>query len=287
MYTQEPKMEIDVGGIGNASTGDILYDGGNKINSNTDALYNAFGDQRFYDAGTAVGNQTIHATGYYQKVDQYDFNTPIAMGTMWDVDTTLGGANPILSPGKAGEAVYFINSNGSCSVNAPIEINPAGGSFVGIQGGLVVTQPFAKIECWCIKSEAGVATWNYSISSMFGSRETPIEVTKATPSNGTTVIPISHMTEYNSIKLLVTASSADGTKLRQSEVNLLIDQRTKTVLDTEFAVLRVGNSNEEDELITIKYDIGVDGKVNMSVTTTYQNMRVSVKSIAAQRIGAA
>lgn len=286
MYTQDPKTEIDVGNIGNASTGDILYDGGLKLNSNFMAVYNSFGDQRFYDAGTEVGNQTIHATGYYQKVDQYDFNTPLAMGTMWDVDTTLGGANPILAPGKPGEAIYFVNSNGSCSVNSPIEISVSGGSFVGVSGSLVITNPFAKIECWCISNDNGVAIWNYSISSMFGSYEVPIEKTVAIPVGGVT-IPLAHSSEYTSLKLFITATSVDGMTLRQSENNLLIDFRNKNVLNSEFAVMRVGNTSEDDEIIDIKYNIGIDGVVTMGVTSTHNNMRISVKSIAAQRVESA
>lgn len=287
MFTQIPKSEIDIGEIGNASTGDILYDGGKKINDNFDAIYNLFGDQRFYDKNTQVGNQTIHATGYYQKVNQYDLRLPLAMGTLWDVDTTTGAANPILAQGKPGECIRFINSNGSCSVNSPIEINPTAGSFIGVQGALVITQPNCLVECWCVSNENNVAIWNYSISSMFGSKETPIEVTKTVPISGGVKLPIAHSSEYNAIKLLVTAQSADGTKIRQSETNLLVDNLRKNIHDTEFAVMRVGNSGENDDIVDIKYDIGTDGKVVMSVTTTYQNMRISVKSIAVQRVGTA
>lgn len=286
MYKQDPKTEIDVGDIGNASTGDILYDGGIKLNSNFMAVYNSFGDQRYYDAGTQVGNQTIYATGYYQKVDQYAFNTPLAMGTMWDVDTTLGGANPILAAGKPGEAIYFINSNGSCSVNNPIEISVTGGSFVGVSGSLVITNPFSKVECWCISNEGGVAVWNYSISSLFGSSEVPVEISTSIPTGGLT-LPIAHSSEYVSLKLLITASSIDGSVLRQSENNILVDKRLKNILSTEFGVLRVGNTNEGDEIIDIKYTIGIDGTINMGITTTHQNMRISVKSIAVQRVGSA
>ncbi len=287
MFNQEPKTQIDVGEIGNASTGDILFDGGNKINSNMDAIYNSFGDQRYYETNTAVGNQTIHGTGYYQKVTAYDFRTPLPMGSMWDIDTTNGAANPILSAGKPGEAVFFINSNGTCSTSRPIVIQASGGSFAGIQGGLTITQPYCRVECWCISNESNVPVWNYSISSMFGSKETPVETTKLTPITGETRIPLAHMSEYNSIKLLITAMTADSTIQRQSETNILIDKRLKNVIDTEFAVMKIGNANEDDEIVTIKYEIGTGDMVNLVATTKYANMRLSVKSIATQRVGSA
>ncbi|ADG60066.1 baseplate wedge tail fiber protein connector [Acinetobacter phage Acj9] len=288
MYVQTPKTEIDVGVIGNGSTGDILFDGGTKLNSLGTNIYNTFGDVRFYDRGTQTQFQTLHAQGYFQKVSAYDFRSPVAMGTLWDVDTQNGAANPTLAEGKPGEYVVFINSNGTCSINNPIVIQATGGSFAGIQGALTVTHPYAKIECWCISNENNVPIWNYKLSSLFGSTETAIEVTRPISATGQTVIPIAHMSQYNSIKLLVTASSADGTKLRQSEVNLLIDTRLKNVHSTEFAVMRVGNANEDDEILDIKYNLSNAEVVQMVVTPTgVANMRVSVKSITTQKIGSA
>lgn len=288
MFIQTPKTSIDVGEVGNANTGDILYDGGVKINSNMLALYNMFGDQRYWSTNTADGFQTIHATGYYQKAIPADFRTPVVPGTQWDVDTTTGAANPILGSPKAGELVVFVNSNGSCSVNRPIVIQPQGGSFVGIQGGLTITQPYCRVECWCLKVEGNVPTWNYSITPLFGSREVPIEITDSLGQvNVEKKIPIAHMSEYNSIKLLITGMSVDGTVLRQSETNLMIDRRLKNVYSTEFAVFRVGQSNEEDEIIDIKYGIGAGDIVEMSLTTTHPNMRIAVKSLATQRVGSA
>lgn len=288
MFIQAPKTQIDVGEIGNANTGDILFDGGEKINSNMLALYNMFGDQRFWNSNTAEGNQTIHATGYFQKVVPSDFRTPVAMGTQWDVDTTIGAANPILGLGKVGECVSFINSNGSCSVSRPIVIQPQGGSFVGVQAGLTITQPFSRVDCWCIKVDGSVPTWNYSITPLFGSREVPIELTEAIgQANVEKKIGIAHMSEYNTIKLLITGTSADGQLIRQSETNLLIDRRLKNVHSTEFAVLRVGHANEDDEIIDIKYGIGAGDIVEMILNTKYPNMRIAVKSIATQRVGSA
>lgn len=287
MYKQNPKTEIDVGTIGNASTGDILFDGGGKINSNMTALYNAFGDQRFFEAKTETLNQKIHATGYWQKVNQYAFTSPVEMGSQWDVDTTTGGASPFLPAGIVGECVSFINSNGSISIDRPLVINPqSGSSFVGIRGGLRITQPFCKVDCWCISVENGVSIWNYSISSLFGSREVPVEKIVSLDNTGTKIY-LASSAEYNSMKLLLTVSSTDNTKLRMSEVNLLIDNRLKNVHDTEFAVLRVNDVNPTKEIVSIKYDLDSSGNLSMTVIPEYQNLRIAVKSIATQRVGSA
>ena len=68
MYIQTPKQLIDVGEIGNASTGDILFDGGVKINNDINAIYNAFGDQR--KMATANGTKHTHRSG--RKVYDYE-----------------------------------------------------------------------------------------------------------------------------------------------------------------------------------------------------------------------
>lgn len=292
MINQEVKQYIDVGEIGNASTGDILYDGGVKINHNFDSVYNAFGDQRLGSVGHGEGHQTIHATGYYQKVTQHDFRTPIGLGTMWDVDTTTGAASPMIVEGKPGECVVFVNTNGSFSVNSPLSIGVASGSFVGVQGALNITVPFARVECWCIKKENGVAVWDYSVSSLFGDKQTPINKTVAV-TGAETKVRIAHVDEYNTIKLMLTAMNTNSSKMRQSEINLLIentpgiDHTKKKVHATEFAVFRVGNVNEDDEIVKIGFDIDANGFVNAVVSSSVAGIKLAIKSIATQRVGAA
>ncbi|WWS25377.1 hypothetical protein vBKpnAMK6_00436 [Klebsiella phage vB_Kpn_AM_K6] len=98
MYTDKGKKIIDVGEIGNASTGDILYDGGVKINDNFDAIYNAFADQRLFAAGGGALNQKIHATSYYQKIKFGDANSAgtVPMGSCIDADCSEGAVQVAL-----------------------------------------------------------------------------------------------------------------------------------------------------------------------------------------------
>lgn len=282
MIEQKGKKRIDIGQIGNASTGDILYDGGEKVNSNFDALYNAFADQRYYTAGYGVENMKVHATGYYQKVDQAEFRTPIALGSMYDVDTSTGAVSPILPKGKRGEGCVFVNLNGTLSVNNPMVIQASSnGSFVGLSDALTVTAPYSRVECWCI-SDSGNPIWNYSITSLFGEKQAAIEGTYTATRDGRSV-PICHISQYKTIKLIVTASSNDGVRVRTSEVNLLIDNLNKKIYDTEFAVQSFG----ADGLITFDFTIDLNNYVNMNIKSPIDGVKVAVKSLTTQRIGSA
>lgn len=284
IYKQEPKQLIDTGEIGNASTGDILFDGGNKINDDINAIYNSFGDQRKMATANGQGEkgQTIHATGYYQKTARGDFSTPIPIGTMHDIDTTEGGILVTLSKGVPGELVVFVNSNGSISSSNPLTIL-AQDSFVGISGPLIVTVPYSRVECWCIGLVGGSAVWNYSIDSLFGQKQTPIEGTYAAAA--ATSIPLFHKSEYNFAKLVFTCQTTDAKRIKNAEINILIDSIGSQIISTEYSVMRLGNVDEEDEIAKIDFNIDASGIVQAVVTPTSGSLRVAVKSIATQKIG--
>lgn len=288
MFNQEPKLLIDVGEIGNASTGDILFDGGEKINKNFNAIYNAFGDQRKMDVNEGQGptGQRIHATGYYQKAENNSvYSTPVLTGTCHDIDTSSGGFSVTLAKGVRGEGVFFINSNGSISVNNPLTII-AVDAFKGQAGPVLITSPFVKIECWCISDEGGRSIWDYSVTSMFGESQTPIDKTIAIPSTGSADIPLFHKTELNAAKLLVTSQTTDGKKIRSSEINILVDIVNNQVISTEYAIMRVGNINEEDDIAAASFNINGNDNVNLNITSDIIGLRVAVKVISTQKIGA-
>lgn len=282
---QETKKIIDVGEIGNASTGDILYDGGIKVNKNFNSIYNAFGDQRLGNVNDGEESQLIHATGYYQKANQYDFRTPISLGTMWDVDTSIGAASPIITKGKPGECVVFINSNGSFSVNTPLMITVSAGSFVGVQNSLVVTAPYSKVVCWCVKNENSVSVWNYSITPLFEQKHVLLEGTYLTETNPK--LKICHMNEFESIKFLLTSANQTKTIIKQSEVSLLIDSLNKNVYSTEYAVIRKGNKNEGDNIVNITFEIDSNNFVNMKLSSSVAGLKTAIKTIETLKIGAA
>lgn len=285
---QKLKQRVDTGEIGNASTGDILFDGGNKINENFDAVYNAFGDQRLFDDTTlGVARQKIHATGYYQKLEDQNesYVAPVELGSMHDMDTSSGAVYVNLPKGKRGELVVFVNSNGSISVNNPLRITP-NNSFVGIAGDLIVTSPFVRVECWCISDDGGRAVWDYSMTSLFGQRHMPLEKTfnlSTTPSD----IRIAHISEFNTIKLMVSATSPDGKRLKTAEIMLLVDFLGKKVYQTEYAVLKSGPDDEDAEMYKLDFKIGTGDYVVVAAQSLKGTLRFAIKTIATQKIGTA
>ena len=287
MFIQEPKKLIDTGEIGNASTGDILFDGGNKINSDFNAIYNAFGDQRKMAVanGTGADGQIIHATGYYQKHSIAEYATPVKVGTRHDIDTSTVGVKVIIERGELGDCVEFINSNGSISVTNPLTIQ-AIDSIKGVSGNLVVTSPYSKVTLRCISSDNSTSVWNYSIESMFGQKESPTEGTWNISTTGSVDIPLFHRTEYNMAKLLVTCQSVDGRKIKTTEINILVDTVNSEVISSEYAVMRVGNETEEDEIANIAFSIK-ENYVTATISSSTVGMRAAVKVIATQKIGVA
>lgn len=279
------KKIVDVGEIGNASTGDILYDGGVKINENFSALFNAFSDQRYYSTGNGEGLQVIHATGYFQHGTSADFISSVPNGSQYDIDTTSGAVNVRLSKGKQGELVRFINSNGSFSINNPLIIIP-NDSFKGVAGNLRITSPYSIITCICISDSNGTSVWDYSVQSLFGDTVATIRQTYELSSNNT-VIPICHKSEFNVVKLLMTAVSNNGSKMKSSEVNLLIDATNNKVYSTEFASIIVGGTDDEDEIYECNFTVAANGYVNATVKSSTAGIKLAIKSTDTQKIGVA
>ena len=300
MYTDKGKKIIDVGEIGNASTGDILYDGGVKINDNFDAIYNAFADQRLFAAGGGALNQKIHATSYYQKIKFGDANSAgtVPMGSCLDADCSEGAVQIRLSKGKAGEAVFVVNSNGSASKARSIKITTNGegvaDAFKDGSRELIINTPRCRVELWCVEVKAnGAAVWDYSISSMFGSTYSPLEATynlTSSPIN----IRLGYNDDYSTVKLLLSFSANPGgqtIKRQSSEVMLMIDPTITSsapngrVFDTEYAVLRSGESSENEKMYSISYSINAQKDLICTASTSYGNARLAVKVIATQTVG--
>lgn len=286
MFEQTAKQVVDVGELGNASTGDILYDGGVKINDNFSAIYNAFGDQRYYSSADGEGNQKIYATGYYQKLTAVSYvASAVDNGTCHDIDTSSGAVSVRLSKGKLGEAVYFVNSNGSFSKSNPLKII-ANDSFTDGSAYITISNPFSRVECWCTEVEAdGTAVWSYKLTSMFGDDYSPIQGTYSITSDKTTITICT--TDYAAIKLLISAGTSDGEMRRTSEVLLMIDSVGDVVYNTEYAVLKFGDTNDADDLYSISYSIDANSNVIATVTTTKSNVRFSVQSLTTQKFGVA
>lgn len=286
MINQTPKLLVDIGEIGNASTGDILYEGGRKLNVDLDSLYNTFGDQRLYSVNNGENTQVLHATGYYQKATNIiEWNSTVALGSMRDVNTAEGAITARIAKGKAGEGVIFINSNGSLSTSMPLEVELQGtDSFLtAATNKMKFTQPYTKITLWCIDDANGVGTWDYKIESMFGNQSVLLDKTY-NMSSVVRDIPIAYRADYKTIKLMLTAISTDETKYKASEMLLYIDLKARKVYSTEYAVIRRGQANDDDEIYAIDFRIDNQDIIQAAISSPTA-MKLAIKVISAQTIG--
>lgn len=275
-YVQPPKKLVDVGEVGNANTGDIIYDGGVKLNDGLTAIYNTFGDVRLWDVSAGVGTQKLHATGYYQKnPTTYYARTPTEPGSMHDLNTISQTFTVNLPTPKLGECVYFINSNGSFSVNKIVFQAQAGGDIAGART-LEVNQGYVRVEFICVDETVGSAKWNYKITPMFGDFSVPanttVEIAKASPQT----IPLFTKDRYEGVKLLISAYEIKGgVKERNlSEVLLMVDPEDNKVYADEYSVIF-----KTDKLFSVEFSVANSTTVVAKVTSTKDRIHFSVKSI--------
>ena len=278
MAYQTAKKLIDVGEIGNPSTGDPLYDGGVKLNEMITNVYNAFGDVRMLSANEGVGNMVIHATGYYQKLPRtYYSSTPIELGSLHDMDTSTGSITVVLPSGKVGEGCYFINSTGSVSVDRPIAFRPqVGDTIAGVADQLYITSPYTFVKIWCTKKEGAITTWDYSVESMFGSKTMPVDTTALVLKANPTAIPMFGYSEFSGAKVLVYAENVAGTVTKMAEVLMTVDRVNKTIYSTEYAILK----NSEDEMFTLNFTVGAGDVVYANVQAIKEDrIKFTIKAI--------
>jgi len=277
------KKRIDVGQIGNPSTGDILYDGGVKLNTVIDSLYNTFGDDRLYtSASLGADVQFLHATGYYQKKTRSDYAAgPIDMGSCHDIDTTAGTITVTLPNAKQGEGCYFINSNGSVSPSNPLIIRPqAGETILGVSSDLIVTSPNVRVIVWCTKIDGARKYWDYGLSPMFGDTTLPVEKTiniTTVPTN----VKICGKNEYAGVKMMIACRTPDGTAFKTAEVLLSVDSISNKVYSTEYAVIK----NTSSEIYEVRYFIGAGDLVYAEVKASSGTARFSIKAVDTIKVG--
>ncbi|QDH49022.1 baseplate wedge tail fiber connector [Pantoea phage Phynn] len=286
MANQTTKQRIDVGQIGNPSTGDPLYDGGVKLNALTDNIYNAFADMRLGQVNDGIGQMVIHPTGYYQKFARtYYSGNPIELGSMHDMDTSTGPVTVVLPSGKTGEGCYFINSNGSVSVDRPIVFRPqVGDGIKGIQDQLYITAPYTRVVLWCVQKQGSVTTWDYSVESMFGNKTMPVDTTRLILKSASTAIPLFGFSEFSGAKILVYCENMTGTVNKMSEVLLSVDRLNRGVFSTEYAVLK----NSADEMYTLDFTVGAGDVVYANVRSkTEDRVKFTIKAIDTIKSGIA
>lgn len=275
VYTQIAKQRIDTGKVGNANSGDIIYDGGKKLNENLDALYNTFGDLRLFNIEQGVGNQLLHATGYFQKHGvEYYTNNVIQVGSRHDLNTTAGSFKLTLPTPKLGEMVEFINSNGSFK-KTPVIIKAGSGSSIDGNNEVTITNPYSFIQFICIDDTPSAAKWMYRISQLFGDYSVPIDTIEEVDNLGSKKIELFNKELYSGVKLIISAEEIkSGVKeMTMSEVLLMVDAEDDKIYSDEYAVIYKNN-----KIYNIDFSVENDICV-ATVSTTLSRMMISIKSI--------
>lgn len=281
---QEYKTLIDTGIKGNSSTGDILYDGGEKLNINMNNIYNTFGDYRLFDETMqGQGKQKLHGTGYYQKHTRtYYLDTPegVEMGSLHDVDTSTGKLDIKLPAAKLGEGIVIINSNGSLSKDTPVILSTFGSDTIAGHGArLSLEMPKTKTTLWCTRQDQGIGVWEYRIESMFGNHQLAVDSDLMLDTTKKT-IEIGNVDHYNTIKLLLHGVSQNQKSFKSSEMLISILHSSGEVYKTEYAVLK-----NNGDLFSIDFVIE-SGILKAKVKSLSGNVAFSIKSIGSIKVGA-
>lgn len=280
-YTQKEKSIIDVGEVGNASTGDIIYDGGVKINDNFNAVYNVFGDQRLYALALGEDRQTLHATGYYQKLNSGDYGIAIEPGSMHDINTTGGPITVTLPEPKIGELCEFINSNGSWALNDVVFQPKAGTGSIAGNARIAIKNAYSKVTFVCIDETPSKAVWQYKVEPITGDFSVPINGIQDIDNTKTWPVRLFERDLYEGVKLVVSGVEivAGQKKRTLSEILLMIDVEANSnkgiVYSDEYSVI----NNGENKTFNIDFSVNPDGYVYANVTTELTKLRFSIKSI--------
>lgn len=275
---QEPKELIDIGEIGNTSTGDILFDGGEKLNKVINALYNTYGDYRLTSLDNGIGRAILHATGYYQKHPRSYYTQPIDIGSMHDINVLDGTLSIRLPKAVQGEGVVIANFNGSISDKLKLIIVPNISDDISDAGSsLTITKPFTKITLFCTKTVGSRAVWSFKTESLFGDSVQAVQGTYDITTEK--FIEVANKDEFKSIKFMLTGTN--DTEFKTSEVMIHIDLLNSAVYHTEYAVVK----SDGIDLYSVQFSI--DNDILYAKITTTSRATVTLKSIESIKHGVA
>lgn len=265
------KNLLITGVAGDATTGDNLFTGGNKINSMFEEIYSCFAKQ-------GANPQLIHATGYYQTPARAYFTFPVEAGAQLNVDTRNGALTVKLPNGKIGEMVKLRDIYGNWA-NSPITVQADGVEKIdGSLSSVVFNTSFIEIIFRCIDDTPGSVNWTYSMKSIMDRDLRLIDKTfVVTPSNPI-VYTLAATSAFTSAKLLVTGlQQVGGTAATSSEIHIVHDGTTHVY--NESSVLGTSSNRVYDIDFSLQ-----SGSIVMTLTTTLTQVKVAVRSTDYTRI---
>lgn len=269
------KQQVDVGERNNSSTGDPIHDGGVKINSNNDNLYNTFGDMRLFLNAGGVGLQTLHATGYYQKHKPEEYVRAVEMGSMHDMDVSTGSITVRLPKVKQGECVVFINSNGSINNKRNVVFMSQDGEGIEGTGKTYRHQyGFSKITFWGHISSTGAGIWKHKLEALNGNYYSILN-TELEINHKETKIPVCSYLDYSTIKILTYFEDVADQIVRSSEILLTINRINKGVYSVEYGI---SGNNGDKEVLDLKFAIEDEMIICKAMTKTGQKASLRLRT---------
>lgn len=280
MKFQNKKRLIDVGEIGNASTGDIIYNGGVKINEVFEDIYNVFGDRRLLKGNDGQHLMILHGTGYYQKLPRADYITEIEIGQMHDISTSDGPLTIRLpTNAKAGERVKISNFDGQWK-NFTLSVDAQVGGNIDGKQVKAFNQDFCEIQFICTDDQQlNVRGWKSLVTPLYGDHYVPIDDIFDLSKQQIIQKELYKTNDYTSLKLLITGeeiiNTAEKTFKQTMEVLILNDQ--DQVLSTEYGVLYT----QPDKLFNVEITMQADKRTVYAKITQKQlkQLRIHIKAI--------
>lgn len=270
--SDKTKQQVDVGERNNSSTGDVIHDGGIKINSNNDNLYNTFGDQRLFATNSGIGTQTLHATGYYQKKRPEDYVRTVDMGSMHDLDVTTGSLTIRLPKVKQGECVVFINSNGSISNSRMANfVCQEGDVFEGKGKNYRHGYGSSILTFWGSINQTGEGVWKPKLQALHGNYYSILDK-ELEINHKETVVDVCNYMDYSTVKLLTYFEDSAEQLVRSSEVLLTINRIDKEVYSVEYGI---SGNNGDNEVVDIKF--GIDDELLVCKVMTKTGRKASIR----------
>ena len=264
---------IDLGVKGDPTTGDVLYDGAEKVNNSLNSMY-----EKFTNTAIPLASRVIHVDGYYNIITAPLF-TPVDLeiGSKYEIDTTLGIVNLTLPLAtKVGESISIRNLSNSWHLY-PVNVSSQTGENIISPGTetLQISNSLSEIK-FVIDA---VGSWKVSITD-------PLDVTINSSWSFENIqfeetdYPIIGLNSlyFDNITLEVTA--VHDTTVNSSIINII---HNKNVSGTSVAHLEDRNQNISGTLYTYAVQL-VNNNVILSITPNDHIDKIKIKVLNSTKL---
>lgn len=254
---------LSTGEVGVAGSADTINAGGQKIVSDFNELYKAYGDhnllQVIQDPTDSEEYITVHPAGYHQRHALSVYSTPVETGSMHDIDSALYSAGTTLTiklptivssltgvsntSGKyarIGDKIEFQDTADSWSI-VPLLFTAATGQTIDGLGTFKMSQSYCRIVLTCTSATA----WSSKIEPISGILgKGAIEKSLVLTSGTTNYIELCNISSYDVLKLVVYAyeySPSTSSSLNWSSCEMMVLNNQDSTMNSRYAVTETGS----------------------------------------------